>query len=85
MDQPGETLPLIGQIAKLQLQRGDALVLCTEKKLSVKQHEALAVALTHFLGKLGFTLSMVPVLVLEEGMTLQVMSQEIKTKAVDLS
>lgn len=73
MDQPSEVLPLIGQIAKLQLRRGDALVLRTKMKLSDRQWVALRNAMDVFLGTIGLSRSIVPVLLLEEGMLIQVL------------
>lgn len=73
MENPGDGLALIGQIAKLQLCRGDALVIKTQGKLSIRQYEGLRVQMDHFLGSIGLTLSTMPVLILDEGMELQVL------------
>lgn len=73
MEQADQALPLIGQIAKLKLKRGDALVIKSKGQFSPRQFQDLRVAFDRILGSLGLTLSMVPVLILEEGIELQVM------------
>lgn len=73
MDQPSEALPLIGQIAKLKLRRGDALVLKTDQKLSARECDEMHRVMNIYLGTIGLSTCIVPVLMLQEGMELQVL------------
>lgn len=73
MSQEDKELPVIGVIGKLKLRRGDALVIKSEGALSEQQCERMRVAVDHFLGTIGLSLSIVPVLILDQGLDLQVM------------
>lgn len=76
MEQDDQALPLIGQIAKLQFRRGDALVLKTERRLSAPECERIKTEIDYFLGFLGLSICLVPVLLLQEGMELQVIDAQ---------
>lgn len=73
MSQDDNALPVIGMIGKLKLMRGDALVIKSEGALSQQQCERMRVEVDHFLGTIGLSLSVVPVLILDHGLDLQVM------------
>lgn len=76
MEELSDDLPLIGQIAKLNLRRGDALVLRTDRRLSARECDRINVEINLFLWKIGLTPSIVPVLLLQEGMELQAVDMQ---------
>lgn len=76
MDQLGDGLPLIGQMAKLSLRRGDVLVLSTDRRLCDREIDRINLGINSFLWKIGLTTSIVPVLLLQEGMKLQVLDAQ---------
>ena len=73
MEELSDDLPLIGQIAKLTLRRGDALVLMTKRRLSAREFDGINAEINLFLGKMGLATPIVPVMLLQEGMELRVL------------
>lgn len=75
MSEPrADGMPQIGLIAKMQLQRGDILVISSPNRLSWTAHDRLRDMVGSMLDKLGLTCRDVPTLVLEEGLSLSVLS-----------
>lgn len=69
-----DELPQLGVIAKLQLVKGDILVINCPGKLSAREHENMLDTIGAVLDRLGLSHSDVPTLVLEEGITISLLS-----------
>ena len=75
-EEQAETLPLICQIAKLELKPGDMLVLMHPKVLHRDAFRRIGDVMCEALRLVGLQRKDVPILILEEGMTLSVLSTE---------